>query len=451
MASQAMHHAGAIQRERPLLRVDEARTPITNCGGIWMIAQRDAAGPTAACEADTPTALANEESSAVGEEAAALGEDATGVGEVTATPAAQLVGLDWRDTWINYATFPSGHMREVAALCLLMVVFWRATRWLALGLALVMAFSRVHLGAHYPSDVLVGGVLGLWTAGTALVGLDVVRRLVAELHEVPAVARTWDWVFGSREPRRPDLDPALARAIRVGVFAALANVVLVALGLTATSPAMSQIHTVMQNADAWVKDVVQAWFDPQLASALYLALGSAGLLYLLLAGALLGYVGRTCPRNLPATGLALVVSLLLAVEMWWVGGMLFPREAPAGQLEGMPWSARWLETWTAQHSFPSLHALLATALAALLAATWREVAVPAQAVAVAASLTAAFIGAAWVTDALAGYVLGNVAASFGQYLTSQLVAPREVFECAPRTASAERGLPVHRRSAAGGS
>jgi hypothetical protein len=86
----------------------------------------------------------------------------------------------------------------------------------------------------------------------------------------------------------------------------------------------------------------------------------------------------------------------------------------------------------------------------MLAATWREVAVPAQAVAVAASLTAAFIGAAWVTDALAGYVLGNVAASFGRYLVSQLVAPSEVFECAPPIASAGRRLPVRRRSAAGG-
>jgi len=78
----------------------------------------------------------------------------------------------WEDPLVQLATysFPSGH--AVAAtvfygmLCALAFAHTRSRRWRALALActvamvLLVCFSRVYLGAHYPSDVLAGVALG---------------------------------------------------------------------------------------------------------------------------------------------------------------------------------------------------------------------------------------------------------------------------------------------------
>jgi membrane-associated phospholipid phosphatase len=66
-----------------------------------------------------------------------------------------------------YLSFPSGH----AALSAALVTSWGASypRWYVLGpgalWATAVALSRVHLGVHYPSDILAGTIVG---AGVAL-------------------------------------------------------------------------------------------------------------------------------------------------------------------------------------------------------------------------------------------------------------------------------------------
>ena len=60
-------------------------------------------------------------------------------------------------------SFPSGHTTAAfafagAVLCSTPVKRWRA---LALAVAGLMAFSRLYVGVHYPTDVLAGVVVGL--------------------------------------------------------------------------------------------------------------------------------------------------------------------------------------------------------------------------------------------------------------------------------------------------
>jgi len=67
-------------------------------------------------------------------------------------------------------SFPSGHATVAAALAVVLAWLWycharnRPSRWLgpATGLLfpLFIGISRVYLGAHYPSDVLAGFILG---------------------------------------------------------------------------------------------------------------------------------------------------------------------------------------------------------------------------------------------------------------------------------------------------
>ncbi len=72
-----------------------------------------------------------------------------------------------------YPSYPSGHSATAFAVATLLALTYRR-RWvttLALLSAALIAFSRLYLGHHYPSDVLAGSVLGI-TVGAAGYGLS---------------------------------------------------------------------------------------------------------------------------------------------------------------------------------------------------------------------------------------------------------------------------------------
>jgi undecaprenyl-diphosphatase len=57
-------------------------------------------------------------------------------------------------------SFPSGHTLHAVAFTLVALAYYPALAWLLWPFTLLVALSRVVLGLHYPSDVLVGAVLG---------------------------------------------------------------------------------------------------------------------------------------------------------------------------------------------------------------------------------------------------------------------------------------------------
>jgi nucleotide-binding universal stress UspA family protein len=62
-------------------------------------------------------------------------------------------------------SFPSGHTGQTAALCAVLVIEGFMLRGARPLLVARVAFSRVYLGVHYPSDVVAGAVLGpSWSA-----------------------------------------------------------------------------------------------------------------------------------------------------------------------------------------------------------------------------------------------------------------------------------------------
>lgn len=61
-------------------------------------------------------------------------------------------------------SFPSGHTLHSVAFSVVMTAYFPWTAFLVWPFTLLVASSRVVLGLHYPSDVIVGALIGLATA-----------------------------------------------------------------------------------------------------------------------------------------------------------------------------------------------------------------------------------------------------------------------------------------------
>ena len=66
-------------------------------------------------------------------------------------------------------SFPSGHTTAIFSITVPIMLAFPALTWILLPLALIVALSRMYLGLHYPSDCLVGALLGTVSAvGTVM-------------------------------------------------------------------------------------------------------------------------------------------------------------------------------------------------------------------------------------------------------------------------------------------
>jgi undecaprenyl-diphosphatase len=75
-------------------------------------------------------------------------------------------------------SFPSGHSAQNACLYLLLALMvHKRIGWLGVPLAILIGFSRIVLGVHWPTDVLAGWMEG---AAFALLGAHVSRTLAAD-------------------------------------------------------------------------------------------------------------------------------------------------------------------------------------------------------------------------------------------------------------------------------
>ncbi|GAB3206314.1 phosphatase PAP2 family protein [Marinactinospora thermotolerans] len=83
-------------------------------------------------------------------------------------------------------SFPSNHAAITAAAAAAVIVAWRRLAAVALPLAVLMGFSRVFVGVHYPHDVMVGFLLGVLLAPLLVLLLaPLLARLVQRLRERP--------------------------------------------------------------------------------------------------------------------------------------------------------------------------------------------------------------------------------------------------------------------------
>ncbi|MGW6394602.1 phosphatase PAP2 family protein [Streptomyces sp. NPDC055103] len=81
-------------------------------------------------------------------------------------------------------SFPSNHSAIAGAAAVALALSWRGMVWLTAPMALLMAFSRVFVGVHYPHDVTVGLLLG------ALVAFLVMRAAERPVRALVETARS---------------------------------------------------------------------------------------------------------------------------------------------------------------------------------------------------------------------------------------------------------------------
>jgi undecaprenyl-diphosphatase len=74
---------------------------------------------------------------------------------------------------LNDHSFPSGHTNTIFAVATLLVLAFGRNAWPAYIFALMVAYSRVYVGAHFPLDTLAGALLGI------VIGLAVWRVAAA--------------------------------------------------------------------------------------------------------------------------------------------------------------------------------------------------------------------------------------------------------------------------------
>jgi undecaprenyl-diphosphatase len=74
-------------------------------------------------------------------------------------------------------SFPSSHAVNNFAAALILAFFIPRAKWWFFGFASLVAFSRVYVGVHYPSDVLGGAIIGLCCAGCVLLVFLALEKL----------------------------------------------------------------------------------------------------------------------------------------------------------------------------------------------------------------------------------------------------------------------------------
>ena len=92
-------------------------------------------------------------------------------------------------------SFPSGHAANNMAVAFVLILFFPRRGWLYLPIALLIGYSRIYTGSHWPLDVLAGmilGAVGAWIAVRLLqllwrtLGPQVAPRLAEKYPELTA-------------------------------------------------------------------------------------------------------------------------------------------------------------------------------------------------------------------------------------------------------------------------
>jgi len=81
---------------------------------------------------------------------------------------------------MHTASFPSGHTMNGFVSATILFYFHRSLGIVAYAIASLIAFSRLYLFVHYPSDVLAGAVFGVITALMTIYAMKAIHNTINE-------------------------------------------------------------------------------------------------------------------------------------------------------------------------------------------------------------------------------------------------------------------------------
>tara|TARA_Y100000768_G_scaffold357720_1_gene312999 strand:+ start:271 stop:849 length:579 start_codon:yes stop_codon:yes gene_type:complete len=82
-------------------------------------------------------------------------------------------------------SMPSNHAANIFSLSVVLSYFYKKYKPLLIAIAVLISFSRVYVGVHFPGDVIVGGLIGFFISSSFLIIWGKVK-----LHEIKK-GRSW--------------------------------------------------------------------------------------------------------------------------------------------------------------------------------------------------------------------------------------------------------------------
>jgi undecaprenyl-diphosphatase len=77
-------------------------------------------------------------------------------------------------------SFPSGHASNNFAMATVVALFYRRWGWMAFGPALLVSYSRIYVGSHWPLDVVVSCLIGAGIGALVVAALEGLWRRYGE-------------------------------------------------------------------------------------------------------------------------------------------------------------------------------------------------------------------------------------------------------------------------------
>lgn len=94
-------------------------------------------------------------------------------------------------------SFVSNHAANMFALTVVVSYFYRSWKPWLVSISILIAFSRIYVGVHYPGDVIAGALFGYGIAWTVIT-----LFVILKMRELKR-GRTWVWYDDSPHPTVP--------------------------------------------------------------------------------------------------------------------------------------------------------------------------------------------------------------------------------------------------------